>query len=195
MIFSCQIFKILAFGFAMGTFFLLSSPEDIARDFPLPKSISTQSDDLQIVFVPRVIDGDTIEVQPVDPKTGSLGQQEVVRYIGMDTPETVDPDKPVECYGHEASVRDKALVEGKYVAMTKDVSEYDKYGRLLRFVYLLDASNTMVDLELVKEGYARVLTIPPDVEYADEFNAAAATAQSEKLGFWSACPTFPFQGK
>jgi micrococcal nuclease len=195
---------VFVFGLLAGIFVLFSGagsgsdgtvPKivDLPPTMPVPTSIFARNENAEIVFVPRIIDGDTIQVETVNPTTGVPGKIQTVRYVGMDTPETVDPKKPVECYGHEASARDKALVEGKYVAITKDVSEHDKYGRLLRFVYLLDATNTMVNLELVKEGYARVLTIPPDVEYEDEFNAAASSAQAMKLGFWGACPTYPFE--
>lgn len=158
----------------------------------------------QLAFVSRVIDGDTILVETFDPKTGMPAKQERVRYVGMDTPETVKPNFPVECYGHEASARDKQLVEGKYVWMEKDVSDRDKYGRLLRFVYPVEISSassgaafslasTSIDLELVQEGYARVLTIPPDVAHEAEFLAAASSAQAAGLGFWGACPAYPFQ--
>lgn len=145
----------------------------------------------QIVFVPRIVDGDTIMVETVDPATGEPGKPQSVRYIGMDTPETVKPNAPVECYGHEASARNKALVAGKYVAIVRDATDRDVYGRLLRYVYLLDG--TFVDLELVAEGYARVLTIPPNTAHESEFKAAAAAAQTAKLGFWGACATYPFQ--
>ena len=156
----------------------------------------------EVAFVTRVIDGDTIEAQVFDPATGEPAKAtERVRYIGMDTPETVDPQKPVECYGHEASVRDKALVEGEYVLLVKDATDRDKYGRLLRFVYLLRTSSaailsvatTSIDLELVAEGYARVLTIPPNTAHEADFKAAAAAAKAAKLGFWGACPSYPFE--
>lgn len=126
-------------------------------------------------LVTRVIDGDTIELE-----TGSK-----VRYIGMDTPETVDPDKPVQCFGKEASERNKELVEGKRVQLVKDISETDRYGRLLRYVYLPDG--TMVNLELVQEGYARVETIPPDVKYSSIFIVALREARLAKRGLWAAC--------
>ena len=76
-----------------------------------------------------MIDGDTIEVD-------MNGSQYTVRYIGMDTPETVHPTRGVEPYGHEASKRNRELVEGKTVYLEKDISETDRYGRLLRYVYL-----------------------------------------------------------
>ena len=216
-------FKIVFVGFAIGLVVIVSwlivpmftaseisqrkfptKAADLLPTLPVPRekvkdSSGASMSVAEIVFVPRVIDGDTIVVEPVDPATGVPGKQETVRYIGMDTPETVSPTKPVECYGHEASARNKELVDGKYVVIVKDESDKDKYGRLLRFVYLLnDNSNTVslgtfVDLELVKEGFARVLTIPPNTEFEAEFNAAAAAAASAKLGFWGACPTYPFQ--
>lgn len=160
---------------------------DILPTLPVPQSSSAQ-----VVFVPRVIDGDTIVVEPVDAATGVPGRQETVRYIGMDTPETVSPVKPVECYGHEASAHNKSLVAGKYVTLVKDVSDKDKYGRLLRFVYLLDATDTFINLDLVEGGFARVLTIPPDTEFEAKFKVAASAAQTAKLGFWGACAAYPF---
>ena len=156
---------------------------------PVPTANASSS---EIVFVPRVIDGDTIVVEPVDPATGEPGKQETIRYIGMDTPETVSPTKPVECYGHEASDQNKALVLGKYVAIARDAGDKDKYGRLLRFVYLLDG--TFINLDLVKNGYARVFTVPPNTEFEPDFKAAAASAKAAGLGFWGACKEYPFNG-
>lgn len=126
-------------------------------------------------MVIRVVDGDTIVID--------TGQK--VRYIGMNSPETVDPRKPVQCFGKEASARDKELVNGKEVKLVKDVSETDKYGRLLRYVYLMDG--TFVNLELVKEGFARVDTFPPDVKFSKEFVAADRAARLAQKGLWSVC--------
>jgi len=127
------------------------------------------------ILVKRVIDGDTIEL--IDGRR--------VRYIGMNTPETVDPRKPVECFGHEASVENKQLVEGKIVRLEKDVSETDKYGRLLRFVYIGDI---MVNDYLLRQGFARVETIPPDVRNEDQFISAEKEARENNRGLWSGCP-------
>lgn len=121
--------------------------------------------------VTKVIDGDTIEIEG--------GQR--VRYIGIDTPETVHPSKPVECYGKEASDENKELVLGKEVKLEKDVSETDKYGRLLRYVWLGDM---MVNEHLVREGYAQSSTYPPDVKYQDRFIEAQRKARGEKKGLW-----------
>lgn len=128
-----------------------------------------------LFVVARVIDGDTFELE-----TG-----EKVRYIGIDTPETVDPDKPVQCYGHEASAFDKQLIEGKKVRLVADTTDKDKYGRLLRYVYLEDG--TFVNLQIIQEGYARVLTIPPNLAFHTLFIQAARAAEAAKKGLWGAC--------
>ncbi len=134
-------------------------------------SISTESG----VLVSRVVDGDTIEL--------STGQK--VRYIGMDTPETVDPRKPVQCFGKEASLENKKLVEGKMVTLVKDVSETDKYGRLLRYVYV---DNIFVNDYLTRNGFAYMATFPPDVKFAQQFKAAQEEARINKRGLWNSCP-------
>lgn len=132
--------------------------------------------------VVRIVDGDTIVV---DRGRGS----EKLRYIGMDTPETVDPRRPVEPMGHQAAAANAALVDGRTVWLEKDVSETDRYGRLLRDVWLRDASRPsgwlFVDLELVAEGFAQVSTYPPDVRYVDALLAAQRAARDAGLGLWA----------
>ncbi len=132
------------------------------------------SDTPQLFKVTKVVDGDTIEI--------STGER--VRYIGMDTPETVDPRKSVQCFGKEASNKNKELVEGKEVRLVKDISDKDKYGRLLRYVYVGD---TFINLELVKQGYASSYSYPPDIKYQSQILQAQKDAQVAKLGLWSAC--------
>lgn len=122
-------------------------------------------------LVTRVIDGDTIETERGDK----------VRYIGIDTPETVDPRRPVQFFGKEAAEKNRQLVEGKMVGLEKDISETDKYGRLLRYVWI---GEIMVNLVLVKEGYARVSTYPPDVKYQALFIEAEKEAREKGLGLW-----------
>jgi len=124
--------------------------------------------------VTRVIDGDTIEIE-----TG-----ERVRYLGIDTPETVDPRKPVQCFGTEAAKKNKELVEGKEVRLEKDITNKDKYGRLLRYVYVGDI---FVNLELVKQGFATSYTYPPDVKYQKEILAAEEEAREANRGLWGVC--------
>ena len=124
--------------------------------------------------VVRVVDGDTIEVA----LNGKLYR---VRYIGIDTPETVHPAIGEEPYGKEASNKNKELVEGKVVALEKDVSEIDQYGRLLRYVYVADL---FVNAELVRLGYAQVSTDPPDVKYQDYFLQLQKEAREAQRGLW-----------
>lgn len=125
-------------------------------------------------FVNRVIDGDTIE----------LSSGEKVRYIGIDTPETKDPRKPVQCFGEEAYLKNKELVEGKAVKMEKDISERDKYGRLLRYVFV---DSLFINDYLVRQGFARVYTYPPDVKYQPQFLEAERQARENNRGLWSSC--------
>lgn len=125
--------------------------------------------------VARVIDGDTIEIEG----------GERVRYIGIDTPETVDPRKPVQCFGREASNKNKELAEGKTVRLEKDITDRDKYNRLLRYVYAGDA---FINLELVKQGFAYSYSYPPDIKYQDQIVAAQQEAEKNKNGLWNACP-------
>lgn len=128
--------------------------------------------------VTKVVDGDTIQVK-------IAGKKYTVRYIGMDTPETVKPGTPVQCFGKEASAFNRKLVNGKKVRLVKDVSETDKYGRLLRYVYLADGR--MVNEELLKGGYAQVSTYPPDVLHVDQFLELQRAAREAGAGLWSKC--------
>lgn len=130
--------------------------------------------------VVRVVDGDTIEAR--------IGAKlHKVRYIGINTPETVDPRRPVQCFGKEASDKNKELVSGKIVGLEKDVSETDRYDRLLRYVY---ADGIMVNAELVRLGYARATSYPPDVKYQDMFRKLEREARNAGRGLWAsnACP-------
>lgn len=122
--------------------------------------------------VKRVVDGDTFE----------LASGEKVRMIGVDTPETVKPNHPVEPYGKEASNYTKELLTGKKVTLKFDVEPYDKYQRLLAYVYMEDG--TFVNEKLVREGYARIMTIPPNVAQADLFLTAEREAREGNRGLW-----------
>lgn len=126
--------------------------------------------------VTRVVDGDTIIVA-LD------GEERRVRYIGIDTPETVRPNWPVEPFGPAASAFNVELVEGKTVWLEKDVSETDQFDRLLRYVWLVDGR--MVNAVLVEEGYALATTIPPDVRHAAELVRLQADARAHERGLWA----------
>jgi micrococcal nuclease len=129
--------------------------------------------------VTKDIDGDTIDVQQGSTK-------ERVRLLGIDTPETHDPRKPVQCFGEAAAAHTKSLLEGKHVRLEADPkdSDRDKYHRLLRYVYLPDG--TLVNAELLRDGYAFAYTIFP-LEKLDEFRSLEAEARDANRGLWAGC--------
>ena len=130
----------------------------------------------------RVVDGDTIRVL-ID------GVEYPLRYIGIDTPETVDPNSPVMWMGPEASAANEQLVEGQTVFLEKDISETDRFGRLLRYVWLDQPSGwLLVNVELVRQGFAVSSAYPPDI-YQSLFDAAQEAARTADLGLWGASPT------
>lgn len=135
---------------------------------------------LVLAKVVAVIDGDTIDVD--------LGEGNVkrVRYIGVDTPESVDPRQPVQCFSKEATAKNKELVENGIVGLEKDVSETDRYDRLLRYVYMGDL---FINHVLVAEGYASAVSYPPDIKYQDKLREAEQTARTANKGLWGTCNT------
>ncbi len=135
---------------------------------------------LVLAKVTAIIDGDTIEV---DLGEGNIKR---VRYIGIDTPESVDPRQPVQCFSKEATAKNKELVESGIVGLEKDVSETDRYGRLLRYVYMGDL---LINHVLVAEGYAHASSYPPDVKHQDRLKQAEQEARSANKGLWGACNT------
>jgi micrococcal nuclease len=124
----------------------------------------------------RVIDGDTI----------ILSNREKVRLIGVDTPETKHPNKPVEHYGKEASAFTKKMVEGRPVRLEYDWQQRDKYGRLLAYVYLMDG--TFLNAEIIKQGYGHGYTRFP-FKYLDQFRQYEKEARENKRGLWADAPT------
>lgn len=127
-----------------------------------------------IVKVTRVIDGDTIKI-----KGG-----ETVRYIGIDAPETVDPRKSVECFGKEAYLKNKELVEGKMVRLERDISNRDTYQRLLRYVWI---GETLVNAELIKQGFTYAYSFPPNIKYQNIFIKFQQEALQKSRGLWRLC--------
>ena len=137
-------------------------------------SPSTQGD---LAVVQRVVDGDTF--------IAVIGARRFrVRLIGVDTPETVKPRTPVQCYGPEASAYAKLSLRAKQVRLVYDVDRYDRYGRTLAYVYL---GKTFFNLTLVQQGFAVVDTVPPDIAHAAEFVVAQRTARARRLGLWKTC--------
>lgn len=133
-------------------------------------------------LVKKVIDGDTFEFE-------SEGQLFKVRMIGIDTPETVDPRRPVGCFGKNASEETKRLLEGNEVILTKDISETDKYDRLLRYVFLplSGGENLFINDYLVRQGFASASSYPPDIKYNDRFAKAEQEARENQRGLWNSC--------
>ena len=127
----------------------------------------------------EVTDGDTIVAQLAD------GAIEDIRYIGINTPEST-PDQPLECFGHEASDANEALVGGREVQLSFGPERRDDYGRLLAYVQV---DRLSVNAELVKRGYARTLTIAPNDARAPEFRALEAAAGRAGAGLWATCDT------
>jgi micrococcal nuclease len=127
----------------------------------------------------RVVDGDTIRVR-LD------GRTERVRYIGVDTPESVKPGTPVQCFAKRAAAANAALVAGRSVRLVGDVERRDRYGRLLAYVYR-EPDGAFVNAQLVRDGYARTLSIAPNVAHARQFAALARTARQGGRGLWTAC--------
>jgi micrococcal nuclease len=124
--------------------------------------------------VVRVVDGDTIHVR--------IGARvEKVRYIGVNTPEVHHPTKGEEPGGREAAEVNRRMVEGQAVRLELDVQERDRYGRLLAYVWIGDL---MINAELVRLGYAQVMTIPPNVRYQEVFLKLQREAREAGRGLW-----------
>lgn len=168
----------IAAGFALLFFATLfaQKPQGIPTQQPTQTAPQTQTNPSTLensttetrkdTLVKRVIDGDTIELED--------GTR--VRYIGMDTPEVE------QCFWKEAAEENKKLVEGKKVQLENDVQKLDKYGRTLAYVF---AGGIFINEELVRAGFAKVYTYPPDVKYTEKFVAAQKEARGKKLGLWA----------
>jgi len=141
--------------------------------FPTPVASQDNSTVVQVV---RIIDGDSIEVCCLN------GRSEKVRYIGVNTPETHHPTKGVEAFGQEAKQANRKLVDGKTVRLEFDVQQRDRHGRLLAYVYLEDG--TFVNARLVEQGYAQVMTVPPNVKYQELFLKLQQEARTASRGLW-----------
>jgi micrococcal nuclease len=125
--------------------------------------------------VVRVVDGDTVVVR-------YEGREERIRLIGVDTPETVHPNKPVEAYGEEAKEYTKKKLEEKDIQIEFDVQERDRYGRLLGYIWL---DGLLFNDELLRMGYARVATFPPNVKYVETFKETEKNAREKQVGIWN----------
>jgi micrococcal nuclease len=145
---------------------------------PTPSSVDAERGSGSPAVVTRTVDGDTIHVT-------FHGQDLDVRLIGIDTPETVDPSQPVQCFGEQASRFTHRSLTGRTVRLEFDVERNDRYGRTLAYVWL---DGHMFNRLLVADGYAVVDTYPPNVRYVDVFTSAEGVAHREGRGLWGACP-------
>jgi micrococcal nuclease len=133
--------------------------------------------DLGRARVLRVVDGDTILVR-LD------GRRERLRYIGIDTPESVTPDRPVECFGRAAAEENRRLVGGRTVTLTADEERRDRFGRLLAYVRVGDR---FVNAELVRRGFATTLEVPPNLRHAARLRSLEREARRAGRGLWGVC--------
>lgn len=148
--------------------------ETIAEVAPVAKEVKKVEETFEVV---RVVDGDTLTLN-------ISGKTETLRLIGMDTPETVDPRKPVQCFAKEASDKAKATLTGKSVKIEADPSqgERDKYNRLLRYIFLEDG--TSFNKMMIEEGYAHEYTYNSPYKYQSEYKEAETKARENKKGLW-----------
>jgi len=152
--------------------------EMTTKDPAIEVETTTKIATAKFYSVIKVVDGDTIAIQ-MD------GQSQTIRLIGIDTPETVHPSKPVECFGVEASNKAKNVLAGVKVGIEKDSTQgtYDKYNRLLAYVILEDGTN--FNKLMIEEGYAYEYTYNSSYKYQNEFKLAQKQAQTNKLGLWA----------
>ena len=145
----------------------------------LSSCTNTNTSQSDLATIVSVVDGDTIVLRVQD-------QTETVRLLGIDTPETVHPTKPIECFGPEASAFTKAtLVEGSLVKLLRDVEPRDRYQRLL--VYLFLADGTLFNQLLIDRGLARTLSIEPNTAFASQFASHESSARNRRVGLWLSC--------
>jgi micrococcal nuclease len=176
------LFFLLSAVFILSSFYIKSqNPTETL------KKLKEQYPYSEFGKVTRVIDGDTFKLQ--NGKT--------IRLIGVDTPELHHPKKPVQCFGKEAMEKTKELLLGKIIRLKKDHGNKDKYGRFLRFVYIVNLSPTpppshqlaelFLNQYLVAEGYGRLLMIPPNTTMKHFFTTLQTNAKLRKKGLWGKC--------
>jgi micrococcal nuclease len=153
-----------------------------------PATLVAEPAGYEIATVTRIVDGDTIEVTVTGRQDGpgaglaEVGRRYDVRLIGIDTPESVDPNSPVECFGREASRATAAFLEGRRVRLIDDVENSDQYDRLLRYVYV---GEEMANARLVANGYAHAYTYPPNVRHSDLLVDLQRAARARGKGLWA----------
>ena len=133
-----------------------------------------------LITILNVIDGDTVDID-------INGNTERVRLIGVNTPETKHPTKPIECFGPEASAYlTQLLPKGTHVRFERDIEARDRYGRMLLYLYR-ELDNLFINLDLVLRGYGTPMSIEPNIFHRNDFVHAAALAETINVGLWQAC--------
>jgi micrococcal nuclease len=133
-----------------------------------------------LITILKVIDGDTVDID-------INGNTERVRLIGVNTPETKHPTKPIECFGPEASAYlTQLLPKGTHVRIERDIEARDRYGRMLLYLYR-ESDNLFINLDLVSHGYGIPMSIEPNTFHRNDFVHAAALAETTNVGLWKAC--------
>lgn len=128
------------------------------------------------VTLVRVVDGDTIVIKMPD------GSQEKLRYIGIDAPESVQPEQPVEYLGKEASLHNASLLDSGSLRISFDIERYDEYGRMLAYVW---AGSVFLNGQMVRDGYARAKDYPPNMRYQEFLTRAEQEARDARVGLWA----------
>ena len=177
-----KIYKTTQMRGVITSFALLIGLASCSNSSQLLKPQDGQADLVKIVDgkIAHVIDGDTVDID-------INGHTERVRLIGLNTPETKHPTKPIECFGPEASAYLTTLLpKGTTVRIERDVEARDRYGRMLLYLYL-GSNDLFINLDLVARGYGTPMSIEPNTFHRNDFVRAAAQAEAANVGLWKAC--------
>ena len=169
-------FRLLIPLLVLAAFYIYYKSPIRRMQSPPPNPTKVDSRDKGFCDLSRIVDGDTFLCRFPD------GIEETIRLVGVNTPETSHQKKGVEYYGKEAKEFTRNTLSGKRVKLELDVQPRDRYGRLLAYVYLEDG--TFINTLLVQEGYAQVMTVPPNVKYQDMFLKLQKEARENNRGLW-----------
>lgn len=189
--------RLIILAILMAIFYFFGNQFNSYFTSPDTQSISSLNQDFlkNLAFdykITKVVDGDTMDIERIDgDKVLNEKETQRVRLLGINSPETVDPRRPVECYGKEASSYLKSLADGKYAAIELDSTQtiHDKYGRILAYVYIKtpgikDQNIIMLNNEMIKNGYAYEYTYDLSYKYQQEFKSLEAVAKNNFIGLW-----------
>lgn len=188
-----RAFTPLTLGFVAFVCLLLGACGTPTHDQPAGRANAT---------VVEVIDGDTVRLRLASPEQGT-NRTEIVRLLGVDTPETIDPNRPAQCFGAEATTfLEQLLVPGTAVLLVRDQQTRDAFGRFLGYLFVEDLRDTpssadpesptapasiFVNLELLRQGFGAALSISPNTTYRAVFAQAVREARHNRVGLWAVC--------